>query len=746
MKKHILGLALFLVVLQVWAQVSVVVMDQDLGSPLEGVQVRIQGSDRTFVTDEQGQVTVPSPNEGDRVFITAQLLGYKTLKKILTPGQDRIVLDLALEGAVEGQELVVEGSKPQKTDAQGGLSQVVTSQAIQAQSMGIVEDAISAVKNLPGVGYTGVFNAKPSINGGDPNETVATLDGAYVLDPYQWGGATTIFNPDMIDAIKLSNGIIGAPYGQVMSGLLEVTSKTPTDSDSHIDFGFSTTGLDLFYQQAFGEKAGVLLGGKVTWMEVPLTLIGQAGLFSIDPYIRNATAKFYWNPEPTVNWTLNATLDTDGVASGTAENFIFHLYERQVLVSLALKDLLSKDLLWNLMVSFNSLNTSSGFEGADRYNPAYTNTFNASQDEYRYQVRTSFDWSATARHMISFGVDEMLENWTESDNSTSYRPQDAVGIFIPTITSTNLTGKNTLMSGIYIDDNFILIPDVLTGEGGLRVDHSFVYGGGELLQTWPVLNPRIRLTYTFLRNRGIIQSMDVNGGTGLYSQFPADNRYLDTQFGVSSLDVGPTRAWFNVVGLDVLGTGGETLNLQGYTKYYLNRFYTAGYTVGVPGVRVLKYDGTGYAFGFDLGFKKQTPFWDFSLSYSFNYSNLYNPGDSGLSSTNWASPLGVWYFPSYEVFHTFYVDLTLKPNDGFSILAQATLASGTPTATGWSNWQYPIDLKLNWHGFYPGSKVRWEAYIGCENLLALVYFVRNTTAVSFNIGYPIPSVGFKLGF
>ena len=147
---------------------------------------------------------------------------------------------MVIEGAIEGQELVVEGSKPQKTDAQGGLSQVVTSQNIQAQTMGIVEDAMSAIKTLPGVGYTGSFDARPSIDGGDPSETVATLDGAYVLDPYQWSGTYTIFNPDMVDSIKLSDGIIGAPYGQVMSGLLEVNSKTPTDTDRHLDFGFST--------------------------------------------------------------------------------------------------------------------------------------------------------------------------------------------------------------------------------------------------------------------------------------------------------------------------------------------------------------------------------------------------------------------------------------------------------------------------------------------------------------------------
>ena len=490
--------------------------------------------------------------------------------------------------------------------------------------MGIVEDAMSAIKTLPGVGYTGSFDARPSIDGGDPSETVATLDGAYILDPYQWSGTYTIFNPDMVDSIKLSDGIIGAPYGQVMSGLLEVNSKTPTDTDRHLDFGFSTTGLDLFFQQAFGTEAGVLLGGKVTWMEVPLTLIGERNLFTTDPYIRNATAKLYWNPSPNVNWTLDANVDTDGVALSVG-NINLHLYEEETLVSSALKVLMGKNLLWNLMVSYNTFDTDSGFEAPDRYNTKYsqnvTNSDISTQNEYRYQVRTGFDWTPTASQVISYGVDELLESWSQIETGTTY-PFASQNNFSPEVIDTNLTGKYTLTSGIYIDDSYTFIPGVLTGEGGLRLDHSVVYGGGELLQTYPVVNPRLRLTYTFLKNWGPIQSMDVNGGSGLYSQFPADNEFLDSQFGVASLSVGPTRAWFNVLGLDVLGTGGETFNLQGYYKYYLDRFYTA---TTASGATLLKYDGIGYAFGFDFGIKKQTQFWDFSLSYSFNVTQLLNP-------------------------------------------------------------------------------------------------------------------------
>ena len=117
----------------------------------------------------------------------------------------------------------------------------------------------------------------------------------------------------------------------------------------------------------------------------------------------------------------------------------------------------------------------------------------------------------------------------------------------------------------------------------------------------------------------------------------------------------------------------------------------------------------------------------------------------GLHELGFAS--GSWYFPSYEVYDTIYVDLTIKPNDEFSILTQGDISSGSPTSTGgWSGWQYPIDVKLDWHGFYPGSKLRWEYYSGCEDVLALLYYIRPTAAASFNIGFPTPSVGYKLSF
>ena len=57
------------------AQVLVQVTDQDLGTPLEGVQVRIAGVDTSYVTDKDGKVEI-SPPAGRRIVVRVESPGY----------------------------------------------------------------------------------------------------------------------------------------------------------------------------------------------------------------------------------------------------------------------------------------------------------------------------------------------------------------------------------------------------------------------------------------------------------------------------------------------------------------------------------------------------------------------------------------------------------------------------------------------------------------------------------------------
>ena len=126
-------------------------------------------------------------------------------------------------------------------------------------NIGLVEDIMSAVSTLPGVGFTGGWNSQPSIRGGYPEEMGTVMDGVYLAYPWHWGGAFSIFNPYMVSSAKMSNGVFSARYGRAMSGLLEVTTLTPEPGQVRVEGGISTLSTDAFAQIPFSDKAGLVI-------------------------------------------------------------------------------------------------------------------------------------------------------------------------------------------------------------------------------------------------------------------------------------------------------------------------------------------------------------------------------------------------------------------------------------------------------------------------------------------------------
>jgi hypothetical protein len=307
------------------------------------------------------------------------------------------------------------------------------------------------------------------------------------------------------------------------------------------------------------------------------------------------------------------------------------------------------------------------------------------------------------------------------------------------------------------------------------------------LQTLPAVNPRVLLTYVPVKDFAFVRSLAVLGGTGLYSQFPFDNPYIDKKYGVADNTVGPERAWFSELGTEILTVDDWKIDLTGYWKAYWNRFYAT--FDGKTSTYSLHTVGIGNAYGFDVFFQKRTRSWESSLAYSFIVSRLYNPGAAGTTAAN-GDPLGTWFYPSYQRFHTISLVTTLRPSDSFSITTEAQAASGTPLdqvgpATAYPalmdnqvveiysrtssyddnrriGWSFPVSVKFSWHDFYPQSKIRWEAYLGIQDIFAMLYTkgiqgnppldmwygdsLSGTSGAFFGSGIPIPSVGFNMGY
>ncbi len=156
--------------------------------------------------------------------------GVEGLEKVDRPERRELEGSLQIAGVLEAKELVVEAPSLGKTDEQVGVSVAVDRDTVkQTAQIGIMEDVMNTVRILPGVIYTGRYTPYLSVRGGEPDGLTHVLDGALIKYPYHWGGMVSIFNPRIVESVKLSAGIFPVEYGQATSGLLDIHLLTPND-------------------------------------------------------------------------------------------------------------------------------------------------------------------------------------------------------------------------------------------------------------------------------------------------------------------------------------------------------------------------------------------------------------------------------------------------------------------------------------------------------------------------------------
>jgi hypothetical protein len=285
--------------------VWILIEDMELGLPLEGAVIR-SWDQAVYVCGTDGRALITAPDDR-QVVIQAAYPGYENGRLVITTGSDSFTLGLRLSGVMESRELVIEAEKPGSGETRTGRSVAVSGREIaQTAEIGIIEDVMNSIKLLPGVGYTGLYNAQPSIRGGFPGDMSASLDGYYVMNPYHWGGGFSIFDPRMVQSAQLSHGVFSTRYGHTISGLLDITSKTPSPDAAEFELGVNTSAANFNLSFPFANKGGILVMGRVTYydpvvwlaqqlskvyLEIGLYTEEQAELLNavrVAPYIRSA--------------------------------------------------------------------------------------------------------------------------------------------------------------------------------------------------------------------------------------------------------------------------------------------------------------------------------------------------------------------------------------------------------------------------------------------------------------------------
>ena len=310
-------------------QINITVNDAELDFPLEGVKVSVANSSSlSSETDADGIAILEIPDSVTSGKIILTYPGYRSEELNFKASQTELTAALSMADVIEGKELVVERSVPGVTDEQSGVSVVIDKETFSSTSrMGLVEDVMNSVNTLPGISYGG---SQPSVRGGYPRDTTAVMDGVQLMWPWQWGGICSIFDPGMIDSVKMSNGVFSARYGRALAGLLEVNTVTPRKDRISFEVSSSDISTNAYLHLPFNEKIGMYAAGKVTYLDPLFALYKKVitegeiadALNQIDvcPYIRNGYTKFFYNPTEKLNFTLSGFIGTDGIGyQGEAE-------------------------------------------------------------------------------------------------------------------------------------------------------------------------------------------------------------------------------------------------------------------------------------------------------------------------------------------------------------------------------------------------------------------------------------------
>jgi len=311
--------------------VEILVEDEDLSIPLEGAVVILRGGTQ-FICNENGRALVTLPDDRQTI-VSITYPGYETFRLSIPAATgsetiERFKAALRLGGMMTSQELVLEAARPETSETKSGRSVAISERELtRTAEIGIVEDVMKSVKLLPGVGYTGMFSAMPSIRGGDPGDLMAALDGFYLERPYHWMGGISIFNPKMVSSARLSHGVFSARYGHTISGLLEVTSKSPSPTETELELAIGTSAASMNLSLPLFEKGGILLMGTVTYWDT--FVFAAQGLSTVTdsetldlvnsvttaPYIRSGGVSMNYRFTPNIEWRLNAFFGSDGVGA-----------------------------------------------------------------------------------------------------------------------------------------------------------------------------------------------------------------------------------------------------------------------------------------------------------------------------------------------------------------------------------------------------------------------------------------------
>ncbi|MBX2823007.1 MAG: TonB-dependent receptor [Rhodothermaceae bacterium] len=542
-----------------------IIRDADTDLPLPGVNVQLNGTFLGTSTNDEGFFRLPNV-PANTYSLSISMIGYGRTQIdniVVQAGQTTPIEDVHLtQEHFSLSEITVTPGRFSIMGGQNVSRQTLTSE--QIKNMTWADDVTRAVTRLPGISSTD-FSSKFTIRGGESDEVLIAVDGMELYEPFHQrdfaGGLFSIVDIETIEGIDLITGGFSAEYGNRLSGVFNMKTKSIDAGERNTSVGLSLTTARFYTDGSFGNGRGsYILSARRGMLDLLFNVASTLEESTIDqsslPQFYDALGKLEYAITPKHRLSLhliqagdrNKIDDVEGENFDRNDNRYSNTYGWLTLNSSYSPSVHSSSYLYSGLITHNR---SGGF---NKYEPSDKGFFNLTDKrDYAYiGFKQDWNWQISNALIISSGFDakQLQADYHYTSQIEELRinqSEEIVDFVLNREISVKPSGQQL---NAYVSNRFKIRPRIAL-ELGLRYDRS-TYSNDD------VISPRLGIAYA------ISEHTIVRGAWGYYYQSQFINN-LDVNHG--SLVFNPAElAKHYVVGFEHAFLNGIELRLEGYHK------------------------------------------------------------------------------------------------------------------------------------------------------------------------------------
>ncbi|WP_299883629.1 TonB-dependent receptor [uncultured Lacinutrix sp.] len=136
-------------------------------------------------------------------------------------------------------------------------------------------DVLQSLQLIPGINSPNETATGLYVRGGTPDQNLVLWDGIKLYNTSHFFGTISVFNPYIINDVKLFTGGTKAKYGNSISSVIDISSQDKVPTKTKAGFGFNMTHADLYLKTSISNKLGIIVSTRRSYTNLINTFTFQ---------------------------------------------------------------------------------------------------------------------------------------------------------------------------------------------------------------------------------------------------------------------------------------------------------------------------------------------------------------------------------------------------------------------------------------------------------------------------------------